>query len=170
MNDENKQPQIVVRLDRTALDAMFPEGSQARVDLSAAVVNNFVVRITDKNAHEIIAHHVATLESIVRASSVEFKEQIEFHAERAVASYFGPRPAWDHLNRKLSPGAQATVEALIAANFTSTIQQQLQKLLTTDAIQELVMEKLSAIIGGDVNAVQHNIGLMVQLALKERFS
>ena len=36
---------MVIQLDSSALNALFPEGSEARLNLTTAVVNNFVTRL-----------------------------------------------------------------------------------------------------------------------------
>ena len=43
-----------IQLDTNAMNALFPEGSEARVELQAAVIANFATRIRDNQIERIV--------------------------------------------------------------------------------------------------------------------
>ena len=158
-----------IRLDKTALDALFPEGSQARVDLSAAVVNNFVERLGRIYVEEMLGKHVTTLRKEIETQATQFKGQIELVAENAVKYYFGAESTWDHMKRQLSPAARLRIVESINADFDETAKAAVEEMIDKERVQMIVMAKLSEIVGCDVSSVQHTITMMVETALKEKF-
>lgn len=168
MSDPEKQgAQLVIRLDKSALEAMFPEGSAARVDLQAAVVNNFVQRISDHNIHEVLARHVGTLEQIVKTQAEQFREDIAKHAQTAVRNYFGNAPAWQHTTRTLSPEAKKAINESIAGSFNETVKAAIETHVDKGTVEGLVYGQVAAILGSDVTAVKSTIKGLAREAFRE---
>lgn len=51
---------VELKLDTAAVNALFPEGTQARVDLQQAVINNVVTGILSKRIDEVLVKQIHT--------------------------------------------------------------------------------------------------------------
>jgi len=161
-------PQVFLRLNKQALDALFPEGSQARVDLQNSVIKHLIEKLESKHLHETLAQHVAKLEDYARMQAGQFETQIEQHANAAIKAYFPAGDAvWNYSQRKLGAETIKRIQDLVALNINSTIQQELMKLMPSEVIQAAITTKLAEIVGSDVTTVKHKMRLLIKEVMKE---
>lgn len=79
----------VIKLDTKAMNALFPEGSEARVDLQAAVIKNFINRnadnfLSEKIEQTVKEHLIATVgpanvDILSEAANYALRKYIDSH-------------------------------------------------------------------------------------------
>lgn len=70
---------IRLQLDTKAVESLFPEGSEARVDLQQAIVQNMANRLLNESSTEMIR-------KIVKEEELSLHQTLEEQVEKAIAN------------------------------------------------------------------------------------
>mgnify|MGYP003559235697 CR=1 FL=1 len=108
---------MVIQLDSSALNALFPEGSEARLNLTTAVVNNFVTRLGVAKLSQVDAQVKAELDGHARA----FKNGMQAHVDEILRKYDlvvdGRNERYNSGLMRLSGQAQLAIKDAVVGEF-----------------------------------------------------
>ena len=147
-----------IKLDTNAMNALFPEGSEARVKLQTAVIANFTEKLFDKKLESIFKAKINDLQSNMNRAVTaktgagwgdklslmpEAKELIESYTEQMVSKKireFDASEIASHIHA-FNPGTRAVVEQAIAQAKTKLSEK------IDQMIAQVLAEKLPSILG-----------------------
>lgn len=110
---------VILRLNPEAMDALFPQGTQARVDLQASVLTEASKRFVKGQLTDDIKRHLDTLVTGI-ANKVDF--------EAIVAGMFSKKPGWNQvLEVKPNTGMQKAIADQVALQFQGSISEMIER-------------------------------------------
>lgn len=121
---------VQLKLDTAAVNALFPEGTQARVDLQQAVINNIVTGILSKRIDEVLVKqiHTAVLDMGLETSLRQL-------VQTELNSYLEKR-SWNSRGDVLNNVSKANVKAAVeqeVKNLSSSVFEDIIKECTDKA-------------------------------------
>lgn len=147
MTQENN---LVLKLNTGAMNALFPEGSPARVDLQQAVIQNFFERALKVKLGESISTRIAQVE---RQAKEHMDAALNEHLGMKKSGYYG---AWEFSTTaktemsKLVKQAAATAISEAVAESTveikASVKARIENLDINTLIKKLVTEEATAAI------------------------
>lgn len=128
---------IILKLDTAAVASLFPEGSEARIDLQKAVIANIVDRISQTQALKVSGEFG---ETIRQAASQSARETIKEYLERPDSWYQRP----DLSDAQLAGSVKTRIKALIG----NEIEGHLREMVGQNATE--TTRRLIETIGGKI--------------------
>ncbi len=129
-------------LDATALNALFPEGTEARVELQQAVLGNFVKNMFSKSMPKevkeyvegIITEHRNMLDSAITEgkNAVMLKAAADYGAVKIETGYLGqpPRATFTpEFNQKLRDEVRTAISGEFSPIVTAAVKSRVDELL-----------------------------------------
>lgn len=156
----HKKSDVILNLDCATLAVLFPEGSEARVNLQAAVVNNFVDRISKEKMGEMFSDQVALINSIITSKTAAVRAEMDAKVEEAISAYFN-KTGYYNPTRTLTDASRQKIRDSLESDFTDTINKKIAEMgedvrLRT-AIDNALHAKISSTAGSSFTSAVKSI-------------
>lgn len=123
---------VELKLDTAAVNALFPEGTQARVNLQQAVINNITSSILDKRANKDVQEQIR-----IAAEEHGMKSSLPVLVQTELRKYLTER-GWNNTSVRLQNTRAQEVRSLVEAEvrgITHTLFEDIIKQCADDAKQ-----------------------------------
>jgi hypothetical protein len=109
----NPNDKVIIRLNADAMNQLFPEGTQARIDLQSAVLNEVSTRFVKGQMTEEIEQHLSLLVAHT-AKAVD--------TEALVKRAFAKKPGWNsQLEVATGSGLALAIGSMVASEFENKL-------------------------------------------------
>ncbi len=125
---------IQIKLDIPALNALFPEGTEARVQLQKSCIENF--------AHAHIKNIGTEAKAMIEDARVRTIKQIEDQYTKKDPSSWGNRLLSDDMKRKITDEAEHQIRSQIRDSIDKAIQNTVETLDFNKRIERLLNEHI----------------------------
>lgn len=152
---------VVIQLDGSALDRLFPEGSTARVELTAAVVNNMVDRLSIKKLKELPETLQLRLNAMLKSADQECERQVE----KALTDAGLIKRNWSdiELTDKLRTRIKSEAEAIAG----DLVRRTAQAATSEQAVKDNIEFRIGRMLDGEL---RKHLEEMVAAAIRAKFS
>lgn len=157
---------IELKLDTAALNSLFPEGSEARVQLRQAVVQNFVNRNFIKGLDSKIADQVR--ESLLEIKLPNIQQMVNNKLDASLTGYGWGR----ELSANASTQLREHADKMLKQKYKEVIDEMVRDSLA--GLEQTIDERVKMhysninIESGIVKCINKNFSELVTIAIKEK--
>lgn len=127
---------VNIQLDLAALNALFPEGSEARVNLSRAVAASLCERLAIKETKHLADEHKTALQKVVKETLTNMGMGTGWQGVVVIE---------DRVRRAIQEETQKDVKAVISTEIATAIHE--QKGALNDRIEEIFTRRIDEAMG-----------------------